>query len=61
MITKKNESKILTKDRSCKCKCKFDGRNCSLNQKCNNNKYQCNCKKHHICEKDYTWNPTISS
>ena len=27
MITEKNESKILTKDRSCECTCKFDGTN----------------------------------
>ena len=33
MITGINESKILTKLISCKCKCKFDGRKCSLNQK----------------------------
>ena len=26
LITEKNESKTLTKDTSCKCKCKFDGR-----------------------------------
>ena len=26
MITGKNESKIFTKDISCECKCKFDGR-----------------------------------
>ena len=35
MITGK--SKILTKDISCKCKCKFDGRKCNSNQKWNNN------------------------
>ena len=29
IITGKNESKNLTKDLSCKCKCKFDGRKCS--------------------------------
>ena len=28
MMAEKNESKILTKDISCKCKCKFDGRKC---------------------------------
>ena len=22
---------------------------------------RCECKKHHICEKEYTWNPTICS
>ena len=27
MITGKNESKILTKDTSCDCKCRFDGKN----------------------------------
>ena len=32
MITRVNESKTLTKDISCKCKCKFDSRDCNLNQ-----------------------------
>ena len=27
------------------------------NQWCNNKKYQCECKKHYICEKDYVWKP----
>ena len=27
MITEKDESNILTKDISCKCKCRFDGKN----------------------------------
>ena len=39
MITGKNESKILTKDISCKCKCKFDGRKCNSNQWWNNDKF----------------------
>ena len=38
MITGKNESKALTKDISCKCKCTFNGRNCNSNQKWNNDK-----------------------
>ena len=42
-----------TKVISCKCKCKFGGRKCNLNQKWNNDECQCECKKHHICEKDY--------
>ena len=56
MITEKNESKILTKD-ICECKCKFDGRKCNSNQKWNNDKCRCECKKHHISEKDYICNP----
>ena len=31
-ITGINESKILTKDISCECKCKFDGTKCNSNQ-----------------------------
>ena len=57
MITGINESKTLTKHISCECKCKFDGRKCNSNQKWNNDKCRCECKKHHICEKDYIWNP----
>ena len=33
MITGQNESKILTKDKSCECKCKYDRRKCNSNQK----------------------------
>ena len=29
MITGKNESKILTKHASCKCKCKFNSKKCN--------------------------------
>ena len=46
-----------TKDISCKCKCKSDGRKFNSNQWCSNNKCRCECLKHHICEKDYIWNP----
>ena len=57
MITGINESEILTKHISCKCECKFNGRKCNSNQKWNNGECRCECKKHHICEKDYIWNP----
>ena len=56
MITGKNESKILTKDISCEGKCKFDGRKCNSNQKWNNDKCWYECKKYHLCERDYIWN-----
>ena len=63
MATGINESKTLTKHISCECKCKFDGRWCNSNQKWNNNKCrECkNPKKHHICAKDYIWNPATCS
>ena len=32
MITGINQSKTLTKDISCECKCKFDGRKCNSDQ-----------------------------
>ena len=61
MIAGKNESKILTTDISCKCKCKFDGRKCNLNKNWRNNKCCRKCKKHHIYGKDDIWNPATLS
>ena len=50
VFKRNNESKLLTKDISCECKCKFNGRKCNSNSKWNNGKSRCECKKHHICE-----------
>ena len=57
MLTGINESKTLTKHISCKYKCKSYGTNCDSNQWWHNDKCQCECKKCHVCEKDYVWNP----
>ena len=38
MITGISESKTLAKHIPCKCKCKFDGKNCNLDQWWNNDK-----------------------
>ena len=38
MITGKNRSKVLAKDISCECKCKFGVRKCNSNQKWENYK-----------------------
>ena len=38
MITGINESKTLTNDISCECKCKFDGKKCHSDQWWNNDK-----------------------
>ena len=38
MITRKNESKVLTKDISCERKCRFDRKKCNSSQWWNNNK-----------------------
>ena len=43
MIAGINEFKILIKPISCESKCKFEGRECSSNQKWNNNKCWCEC------------------
>ena len=58
MITEKNELKVLIKDTWWECECKFDERKCNSNQWCNNNKCQCECKNHHICQKDDIWDPS---
>ena len=45
MITGKNESKILTKDISCRCRCRFDKRKCNSDQWWNNDKCRCERKE----------------
>ena len=66
MIARINKSETLTKQISCECKCKFYLK-CGWNEiqivffkKCNSNQ-KWNRKKHHICEKDYIWNPAACS
>ena len=61
MITGINELKKLTKHISCECKCKFDGGKCNSDQWWNNDKCRCECKRRHVCEKDYIWNPSTIS
>ena len=53
MITGINESKTSTKHISCICKCKVDVRKCNSDQWWNNDKCQCECKKWHLCEKEF--------
>ena len=54
-----NESKILTEHISCECKCGFDERKCNTDKWWNYDKCRCECKKPHVCEKDYAWNPVV--
>ena len=58
MVTGISQLKTLTKHISCKCKRKFDRINCNSDQWWNNDKCWCECKKRHVCEKDYVWNVT---
>ena len=61
MITRINESKTLIKHISSECKCKFDGRKCNSDQWWDNDKCRYKCKKRHVCEKNYIWNPATCS
>ena len=62
MITGRNKSKTLTRHISYECQYKFDERKCnSTIQLWNNDKCWCECKKRHVCEKDYIWNPATYS
>ena len=58
MIRQIKKSKTITKHISSECKCEFDERKCNSNPWWNNHKCWCECKKHHICEKGYIWNPS---
>ena len=58
-----NGSRTLIKHLSCKCICNVDGRNCSSNQKWNNDNW-CdgkNPKQHRAYEKYCIWNPATWS
>ena len=61
MITAENESKTLTGHILCKFICKFNRCEYNSDQWWNNNKCQCECKKHHVCEKSCIWNPATCS
>ena len=39
------------------CKCNFNSTKGNSDQKWNNNKCQCQCKKYHTCKKGFSWNP----
>ena len=55
MIIGINDSKTLTKQISCECKCNFNGTKCNSNQKWKNNKFWCEYKnsKEHNAGKKY--------
>ena len=57
MITGINESKTLKNHILCEFQSKIDGTKCNSNQWWNNDECRCECKEHHICEKDYVWSP----
>ena len=57
MITRINEVRGVVKHISCDRECKFNSTTCHSNQKLNNDKCQCECKKYPTTKKDYSWNP----
>ena len=61
MIPGINESKTLAKNILWECKFRFDGRKCNSNQWRNNDKCRHECRKRHVCGKDYIWNPATGS
>ena len=62
MITRINESKILTNHISCKRQCNFDIRKCDPTHKLEQWSCECNnLKKHHVFRKDYIWDPITCS
>ena len=61
MITRINQSKILTEHFTCNCTRKVDDRKCNFDKKCRNGKCQCEYKNpitNSVCKKVYVWNPS---
>ena len=61
IITGINELETLTKHIPSEYKCRLDGRKRNSNQYWINDKCWCESKKHHVCERDYVWNPSTCS
>ena len=62
MITGMSETKSLVKHASCGCKCRFDGKKCNANQKCNKPKCLWECKRSlkNMCVKKFcSWIPSV--
>ena len=57
MITGINESKKSPEYMTSEYKCRLGERICNSDQWWNNDKCRCECKKCHVCEKYYSWNP----
>ena len=53
MITEINDSKTLAKHISCKCKCRFDGKNIIQINGGKTTNVDLSVKKVNVCEKDY--------
>lgn len=51
VITTINEAETFIKPISCNCKCKFNRTTCKSNQKRDNGKCQCECKKYRVWKK----------
>ena len=62
MIALVNESKTLTKQLSCKCKYKFEGRKYNSDRNWNSDKFRCECKnleENRVFQKNYIWKSAI--
>ena len=57
IITKIHDA--LIKHISYDCRCKLNSKTCKSNQKWNNDKYHCKCKKYNRFKKNYSWNTSI--
>ena len=60
MIKRIHDVKALIKHISCDLTCKFHSETSHLNQKQNNDKCQCKCKKSCMYKNDYIWNPSTN-
>ena len=52
---------IMRSNLLCKCISRFDTKKCNSDQWYKNDKWPCECKKCHVCEKVYIWNLSTCS
>ena len=59
LISRTNETRIIKRHQTCKCKCRLDASVCNNKQKWNEDKCKCKCKEFinkGICDKGFNWN-----
>ena len=60
-MSRTNETKYKEWHETCKCECKFGANICNNEQRCNKDKFRCECKElidKGVWDKGFIWNPS---
>ena len=61
LMSRTNETILIKRHETCKCKCRLDASVCNNKQRWNDDKCRCECRElidKGVCDKGYIWNPS---